>query len=99
MNDHLGVEYDPEPEIPEGFDHLWSFWWQLNSRRQPGFESVTPISWTEICSWAVLTGTQIMPEEVALLVRMDDEFLSVVAEERKAQREREKDQSNDKGKR
>jgi len=63
----------------------------LNARRPPGFDSVNPLSWTEISGWAMLTGTQITPEEVTLIVRMDDEFLAVVTEERKAQREREKE--------
>jgi hypothetical protein len=70
---------------------VWDWWWQLNTRRPPGFESLAPISYSEICSWLLLTGIQAAPEEIRWLIAMDNAWLSAIAKERKAKQERDKD--------
>ena len=96
-NEQAGVESPPQPEIPECAEHVWNWWWQLNARRQPGFDSLAPFSYAEIHSWILLTCRYVAPEEIAWLIQMDDAWLATIAEERKARSEREKERSEMQG--
>ena len=82
----------PEPEeIPEAFEHVWIWFWQLHKRRKPAFERVAPIGYDDIASWSMVTRTQITPLEVELIMTMDDEFISKYNEEAAAKAERDKE--------
>jgi hypothetical protein len=70
---------------------LW--WWELNARRAPGFESLVPFSFTEIRSWIEVSGRYVAPEEVNWLIQMDNAWMSVIAKEREAKREREQEEA------
>lgn len=43
-----------------------------------------PISYSEIRAWADLTNVSLLPEEVALLTRMDNTFLEISYQENQA---------------
>ena len=89
-NEQAGADTPLQPEIPVCGAHVWEWWWKLNNRRQPGFESVAPLSYTEIKSWLELTGKIVAPEEVEWLIEMDNAFLNTVAQERRDKQERDK---------
>ena len=74
--------------------HVWDWWWHLNSRRAPGFENLAPISYSEIQCWLSLTKKLVAPEEIDWLVTMDNAWLMAISEERKAKHEREKEEAN-----
>lgn len=88
-NEAFGAEVPEDPFIP--LEHVWTWFWLLNGRRQSGFDSPNPISYDQIYYWSLLTRTVITPSEIELLVEMDDAFLSQVAEERKGRVERDKE--------
>lgn len=71
--------------------HVWDWWWELNARRSPGFESLAPISYSEISCWILLTGLHVSPEEIRWLVMMDNSWLVAIAGERKDKHDRDKD--------
>ena len=80
-----------QPEIPLCGEHVWKWWWELNSRRMPGFENLSPISYTELRSWILLTGRYVSHEEIQWLIQMDNIWLTTIAEERKARHDRDKE--------
>lgn len=88
-NTRFGVE-SPDADVPEVGDHVWDWFWELSGRRKPGPE---PISYAEIGEWQRLTGTQVLPEEVRMLIAMDDAYLGEFGKERQAYYERMKDKS------
>lgn len=69
--------------MPPAGEHIWDWFWdELCHRRASGPE---PLSYTEIGEWQRLTGRQVLPEEVAILIAMDDAYLKAYREEREAQ--------------
>lgn len=80
----------PEYEVPEAGDHVWEWFWALSARRRSGPEALT---YAEVGEWARLTATPIRPEEVEMLMRMDDAFLSEVREEQAAQIEKQRQEN------
>ena len=93
QNTQAGVETPAQPELPFCAEHVWPWWWELNARRAPGFESIVPISYSEICHWMIATGRTLLPHETRWLVAMDDAWLDEIAKERKARQERDKEKS------
>lgn len=73
------------PEPPEAGVHLWRIFQALNARR-PGEMTSEPISYTEIDAYMRVTDSPLPPDEVALIVALDDEFLAFQAEQSAAQR-------------
>jgi hypothetical protein len=80
----------PEYEIPEQALHVWDWFWDLSARRKSGPEALT---YAEVGEWQRLTGTPIRPEEVDMIMQMDDGFLAAVRDEQRAQHERSKEQA------
>ncbi len=64
--------------MPEAGAHLWDWFWELSKRRRSGPE---PLTFGEIGEWGRLTGTAVRPEEVSILLRMDDAFIAQAREE------------------
>ena len=79
-----------EPELPEVAEHIWWWFWQLNQRRQKGFDSPNPLSFSEVMAWVNLTNTYILPEEIEAIMAMDSAYLEAVQEEQKVKREDDK---------
>jgi len=91
-NEAFGAEEKtPEaPDIPDAAMHVWEWFWRLNARRPPGFDSMAPLTYSEIYHWSALTRTQITPDEINMIVQMDDAYLQAISAERKEQRDRDK---------
>lgn len=64
---------------------MWGWFWRLSNRR-PGTD---PLSYAEVGEWQRLTCTPVRPEEVEMLMRMDDAYLSEMRKEQAAARARE----------
>ena len=85
-------ELNADLESPDQFEWIWDWFWELSSVRRHGPNGPDPISYHDIDVWACLTGNQIRREEIAIIRRMDDAFLSALSEEYREQREREKEE-------
>lgn len=74
---------------------MYDWWWELNARRGPGFDSLAPLTYSELESWKVATGREIVctPIEAKWLMTMDNAWLNAVAGERKAKQERDKERA------
>jgi len=64
----LGLE---GPEIPSDVAHVWRWFLELDEARGVSMGGVAPISYTDIRSWAELTGRDPSPLEVRLIRRLD----------------------------
>lgn len=84
-------EATPDLDPPDQFEWLWTWFWELSATRRQGPNGPDPISYADIEVWARLTGNQVLREEIAILRRMDEAFLSALTEEYREQREREKE--------
>ncbi|MFC4729088.1 phage tail assembly chaperone [Coralloluteibacterium thermophilus] len=80
----------PKPEIPPPAAHVWGWFWALSNRRRSGPE---PLTYAEVGEWQRLTGTPVRPEEVEMIMRMDDAYLDETRKEQRAAVEREREKS------
>lgn len=71
----------PSVEVPPLGQHVWEWFWTLSNRRRTGPEA---LSFAEIGEWQRLTGTAVLPEEVEMLMQMDDAYLAEVRKEQEA---------------
>jgi hypothetical protein len=92
-NEQAGAETPEQPDVPECARRVWKWWWELNARRPPGFDSVVPLSYTEIRNWILLTGTMVAPEEIQWLIQMDNAWLGQIATEKQDKADREKQEA------
>lgn len=69
----------PEIDLPEDAEHLWDWFWEINRRRQSGMNGPQPISHEAIAMWSAMTGEILLREELKILTRMDDAYVSAVA--------------------
>ncbi|WP_343649496.1 hypothetical protein [Stenotrophomonas sp.] len=84
-NERFGLVESPEQEIPGAAAHVWDWFWGLSGRRHSGPEALT---FADIGQWASLLQIEPLPEEVHMLMAMDDQYLRAVREDQKAARER-----------
>lgn len=89
-NRAFGVAVPPKPEIDECIRYPWTMWARLNNRRPPS-EYITPLSFSEIDAFRRITNESLTPEEVQMIVAVDDAYVRAIAEERDAMRERERE--------
>lgn len=68
----------PTLAVPHLGQHVWDWFWVLSNRRRSGPEA---LSFAEIGEWQRLTGTAALPEEVEMLMQMDDAYLAEVRRE------------------
>lgn len=80
-NLRFGQPPGPEAEIPLAGAWAHDLFWSLNSRRQRSDTGPQPLTHAEIEAWSRLNKTKLSPQDVALLIAMDDAYLSAVAEE------------------
>lgn len=78
----------PDVEVPPEGSHVWHWFWSLSNRRRSGPEA---LSYAEVGEWQRLTHTPIRPEEVEMIMRMDDAYLAEVRKEQAAAIERAKE--------
>jgi len=75
----------PELQVPDAITHVWEWFWQLSGRRHSGPEALT---FADVGEWSRLLQIDLLPEEVQMLLAMDDQYLRAVREDQKAARER-----------
>lgn len=82
-NAKFGVA-SPDIEVPDEGQHVWDWFWEkLTNRRKSGPEALTH---AEIGEWQRLTRTQVLPEEIEMLIAMDDAYMKAYRDEQEAQR-------------
>lgn len=84
-NERFGLAESPEKKVPGAAGHIWGWFWELSGRRHSGPEALT---FADIGQWASLLQIELLPEEVRMLMAMDDQYLRAVREEQTAARER-----------
>lgn len=63
------------PDFPEEVGHVWSAFLSLNLSRGSGDNSIT---YSSIKDWMMVTGNQLNPWEVDLVVKLDHIYRRVV---------------------
>ncbi|KAF1016176.1 MAG: hypothetical protein GAK31_01665 [Stenotrophomonas maltophilia] len=83
-NERFGAS-SPQLQIPDAASHVWEWFWQLSGRRHSGPE---PLTFADVGQWSRLLLIDLLPEEVEMLMAMDDQYLRAVREDQAAARER-----------
>lgn len=68
----------PDVEVPLEASHVWEWFWDISGRRRSGPEALT---FGDIASWISLLQLDVLPQEVAMLTAMDDQYLRAVRED------------------
>lgn len=67
----------PEPpDIPPALEHLWAWFWQLRTANPSAGFGPAPLSFGEMDAWQRVTGNQLEPWQVDVLLAMDAAFLT-----------------------
>lgn len=82
-----GADTPELDELPLAGQHLWEWFWQLQSQRTSSDGGYQPIGFANIAAWAQLLRTQPSPWEVQTLVHMDGAFLVTSSQEAEAVRQ------------
>ncbi len=80
------------PLPPDRVMYLWLWFQQLSRRRGSGF-GPSPLTFSEVAAWAMLTGYIVSPAEVEVLMLLDDLYLTAEAR-RQAIKQRKPAKSN-----
>lgn len=75
------------PDLAEGSEYLLGWFYQLNDRRQQGFDGLQPMTYQEIDAWVRRKSILIHPDEIDVLTAMDSAFLRAVRDFRESQKE------------
>lgn len=86
-NQRFGQPPGPEPDVPDAASHVWDWFWQLNGRRFSNDGGPQPVTYTEIQSWREAMRVLVTPEEIRMLLAMDDAYRAKSGEELRARRE------------
>jgi|SRR6056297_598793 len=80
---HLSAkaQLDGEPERPYCLDHVWHWFWELNSGRKKS----EPLSYSEIKAWDGLKNAQIRSEEVDVIKHLDSMYLNYLTKKQRQQ--------------
>ncbi|GGF24314.1 hypothetical protein GCM10011321_14610 [Youhaiella tibetensis] len=62
-------------EVPPVAQYLWDWFWDIRRSQPAGFNGPTPITNSELMAWVSRTGHVVRPEEAAILIDMDGEFV------------------------
>lgn len=76
-----------EPNIPNEVEYVFVWFWRLSSQRRGGFSGPDALGWDTILSWSTLTGLEVRPGEVEMLVAMDSAYRDEVSREQQARRD------------
>lgn len=83
-NERFG-ELSPEVRVPDRGEHIWDWFWQLSARRRSGPEALT---FADVGEWCRLLLVDPLPQEVEMLMAMDDTYLKAVREDQAAAQQR-----------
>jgi hypothetical protein len=64
------------PEPPQGLEHLWQWWLELDAGRQSTGFGMGRITWLDLYAWSSLNGLSLSPLETRLLMAMDRAYLA-----------------------
>ncbi len=78
-------EKSPDVEVPPEGAHVWGWFWTLSDRRRSGPEALT---FADVGEWSRLLQIDLLPQEVEMLMAMDDRYLRAVREDQDAARAR-----------
>lgn|GEM_PF-909392 len=81
----------PDVDLPDEGAHVWAWFWDLSARRRAGPEA---LSFSDVGDWQRLLQLDLLPQEVGMLMAMDDKYLAAVREDQAAARERALDAQN-----
>lgn len=74
-----------QPEIPEGFEVVWNWFWELHQGRgHTGFGPL-PLGFADMAAWAAISGIELSPWLASALRSMD---LAWLDEHAKAQKQK-----------
>jgi hypothetical protein len=79
-----------EPEVPEYVFYILEWFWQISSRRRSGMNGAESIGYADIACWRDLMQCDPTPQEIRVLLDMDDAFMAALAEEQREKREQDK---------
>lgn len=82
-----GKQLIPNIEIPPEGEHVWGWFWELNSTRGGGM-GPAPLTYTEIGAWVQLTGLQVYPHEIDLIRAMDGAYMRAQSEMSKSKQKK-----------
>lgn len=68
-----------EPEIPEGLEDVWEWFWELHQGRGSSGFCPLPLSWADMHAWACMSGIALAPWLCRMLRRMDMAWLDEYA--------------------
>ena len=72
-----------EPEIPDGGELLWEWFWEMASGRGSSGFGPQPLSWQDMVAWASISGIELQPWQAVIIRSMDRAWLAAVAEQSK----------------
>lgn len=72
-----------EPEIPEGFEFVWEWFFELSDARGHNGYGWNALTNAEISAWANISGIKMRPWLVKCFRAMDREWMKAQAEEQK----------------
>lgn len=73
-----------EPKIPEGFEDVWAWFWELHEARGSTGFGPQPLTFADMAGWAAMSGIALSPWLGKVFRRMDRAWLDEYA---KAQKE------------
>jgi len=87
---HKGIDESVNIELPpDAFEYVWSWFWELHSKRQSGMGE-NAISSSDIMAWQSLSGNIIRPCEFKWITAMDRAYLGFKAEDHKKKQKKNK---------
>jgi len=76
------------PPFPMALSYVWQAWVRLRRRTPAGFNGPNPITIEAIDAFIRRTGLRLNPYDVDLIERVDDLYLSKMAEQQASERDR-----------
>ena len=65
------------PYFPEEVKHVWNWFTDLHGARERSSVGVSPITYSEILSWSILTGEKPNAWEVRLIKKVDTTYMLI----------------------
>lgn len=72
-----------QPEIPEGWEHVWQWFWELSGGRGHNGFGPLPLSWADMAAWSRICGIELQPWQAAIFRAMDAAWLNEAAKQKK----------------
>ena len=73
------------PEIPDGGEMLWAWFWELASGRGSNGFGPQSLAWGDMTAWAGICGISLQPWHATILRAMDGAWLTARAEKKQGE--------------